>query len=62
LIVGQILGGSIAGGVMNAAHSQNGGYRAAYLSFAGIALLALAITATLDDRAKELARSVVREP
>jgi len=56
LIVGQILGGSIAGGVMNAAQSQNGGYRAAYLTFAGIALLALAIAATLDDRAKELAR------
>jgi len=53
LIVGQILGGSIAGGVMNAAHSQNDGYRDAYLAFAGIALLALVITATLDNRAKE---------
>jgi MFS family permease len=53
LIVGQILGGSIAGGVMNAAHSMNEGYRDAYLGFAAVALVALALSASLADRTKE---------
>ncbi|MDQ2991836.1 MAG: MFS transporter [Candidatus Eremiobacteraeota bacterium] len=55
LIVGQILGGSIAGGVMNAAQSIGAGYRDTYLIFAAVALVALGLTITLADRATERA-------
>jgi MFS family permease len=53
LIVGQILGSSLAGGVMGLAKSELQGYRDAYLCFCGIALVALAIAATLNTRGRE---------
>ena len=53
LIVGQILGSSLAGGVIGLAKSELLGYRDAYLCFCGIALAALAIAATLDTRKRE---------
>ena len=53
LIVGQILGSSLAGGVIGLAINEMHGYRDAYLCFCGVALAALAIAATLDSRAKE---------
>jgi MFS family permease len=54
LIVGQILGSSLAGGVIGLASSELHGYRDAYLCFCGVALAALAIAATLDSRKREL--------
>ncbi len=53
LIVGQILGGSLAGGVIGLAKSEMAGYRDAYLCFCGVALVALVISATLKSRAAE---------
>jgi MFS family permease len=53
LIVGQILGSALAGGVIGLAKSELLGYRDAYLCFCGIALAALAIAATLDTRKRE---------
>jgi MFS family permease len=55
LIVGQILGGSIAGGIMTAAASDDSSYRWTYLTFAAIALLALLVTLFLQPRRAELA-------
>ena len=53
LIVGQILGSSLAGGVIGLAKSESAGYRDAYLCFCGVALVALVISATLKSRAAE---------
>lgn len=53
LIVGQIVGASIAGGIIGLAKSELTGYRNAYLAFSAIALLALVITATLKSRRDE---------
>jgi MFS family permease len=53
LIVGQILGGSLAGGVIDLAHSEMQGYRDAFLCFCGIAFLALIVAATLKSRRAE---------
>ncbi|HUN29400.1 MAG TPA: MFS transporter [Alphaproteobacteria bacterium] len=53
LIVGQILGSSLAGGVIGLAKSELLGYRDAYLCFCGLALAALAIAATLNTRERE---------
>jgi len=53
LIVGQILGSALAGGVIGLARSEILGYRDAYLCFCGIALAALAIASTLNSREKE---------
>lgn len=54
LIIGQILGGSIAGGIMGNALSDASAYRDTYLAFAGVALLALVVTATLRPRRQEI--------
>ena len=54
LIVGQILGSSLAGGVIGLAANELHGYRDAYLCFCGVALAALAVAATLDSRQREL--------
>ncbi len=54
LIFGQILGGSIAGGIMGNALSDDAGYRTAYLAFAAIALFALLVTSTLRGRKAEV--------
>ncbi|HVA28166.1 MAG TPA: MFS transporter [Candidatus Baltobacteraceae bacterium] len=53
LIAGQILGGSLAGGIIGMAKSELTGYRDAYLAFAAVALLALIITTTLKSRNAE---------
>lgn len=55
LIIGQILGGSIAGGIMGTAVSDDAAYRATYLAFAGVALLALLIASLLAPRRQEIA-------
>jgi EmrB/QacA subfamily drug resistance transporter len=47
MIVGQILGSSLAGGVMGMAINEFHGYRDMYLCFCGVALLGLIIAATL---------------
>ena len=54
LIIGQILGASIAGGIMGSALSDFAAYRNTYFAFAAIALVALGITATLRARGQEL--------
>ncbi len=54
LIIGQILGGSIAGGIMGNAPSDAAAYRNTYLAFAAIALLALLVTAGLRPRRQEI--------
>jgi EmrB/QacA subfamily drug resistance transporter len=53
LIVGQILGSSLAGGFFGLAPNDVAGYRAAYLAFAGIAFVALVLAATLKSQRKE---------
>lgn len=53
LIVGQILGGSLAGGVIGLARNELQGYQDAYFCFCGVALVALIIAATLKSRAAE---------
>jgi MFS family permease len=55
LIIGQIIGGSVAGGIMGNAVSDAAAYRNTYLAFAAVALVALAITATLRPRRQEIA-------
>lgn len=55
LIVGQILGGSLAGGIIGNAASDAAAYRTTYLAFAAIALFALLLSATLRSRSGELA-------
>lgn len=54
LIMGQIVGGSIAGGIMGHALSEGAAFRNTYLAFAAVALLALVITATLANRRQEI--------
>ena len=53
LIAGQILGGSLAAGIMGTNASEVLGYRHAYLAFCAVALVALVIAATLKSRAQE---------
>jgi MFS family permease len=54
LIMGQIVGGSLAGGIMGHAVSDYTAFRNAYLAFAAVALLALALTSTLAGRKQEI--------
>jgi MFS family permease len=56
LIVGQILGSSLAGGLFGFAQSEIAGYRNAYLAFCGVAFLALILTATLKSQREERSR------
>ena len=53
LIVGQIIGSSLAGGLIGMATSELTGYRHAYLAFCGVAFLALILAATLKPRRDE---------
>jgi MFS family permease len=55
LIVGQILGSAMIGGVIGNAHSELGGYRFAYLAACGVALAALFVISTLQGRRYERA-------
>jgi MFS family permease len=53
LIVGQLLGSSLAGGLMSAARSEVAGYRHAYLAFCAVAFVALLLAAGLKPRGAE---------
>lgn len=53
LIVGQIVGGSLAGGIIGAAPAAVLGYRAAYATFAALALAAAALALALAGRRRE---------
>jgi MFS family permease len=55
LIIGQILGGSLAGGIVGTHAVDVAGYRTAYLAFAAIALVAGAFTAALKSKPAEAA-------
>lgn len=55
LIVGQILGAAMAGGIFEAAISEQRGYRDAYLAFCAVALAAMIVAATLATRTRERA-------
>jgi EmrB/QacA subfamily drug resistance transporter len=58
LIVGQIAGGSLGGGVAGSHGDAVNGYRIAYLVFAGIALVATMLTAALAPKHVERASAV----
>lgn len=53
LIVGQILGSSLAGGLFAAATTETVGYRNAYLAFCGVAFVAMILAATLKSQRDE---------
>jgi MFS family permease len=56
LIVGQLVGSALAGGVMSASNTEAGGYRHAYMAFAAIAFVAVILAAMLAPRATERKR------
>lgn len=56
LIVGQIVGGSLGGGVAESHGGVVNGYRTAYLVFAGVAAVATLLTAALASRTAERRR------
>jgi MFS family permease len=56
LIVGQIVGSSMAGGLFALAHSEIAGYRHAYLAFCGVAFVALILAAMLKPQRDERRR------
>jgi MFS family permease len=58
LIVGQIVGTSLAGALFTTAQSEVAGYRNAYLAFAGIAFVALVLSSTLKSQRDERPRPV----
>jgi EmrB/QacA subfamily drug resistance transporter len=58
LIVGQILGSSLAGGLMSAGQSELAGYRHAYLAFCAVAFVALLLATTLKPRDDERRRPI----
>jgi EmrB/QacA subfamily drug resistance transporter len=53
LIIGQIVGGSLGGGVAESHGDPVHGYRVAYLVFSGLAVVAAALTAALASRRAE---------
>jgi MFS family permease len=56
LIVGQIVGSSLAGGLFGLAGNEISGYRHAYLAFCAIAFVALVLAATLKSQRDERTR------
>ena len=58
LIVGQILGSSLAGGLIGLASSEMLGYRHAYLAFCAVAFVALIVAASLKSRRDEDAQTI----
>ncbi len=58
LIVGQILGSSLAGGFFGMAHSEIAGYRYAYLLFSAVAFGAMLLAATLKPLREERTRPI----
>jgi EmrB/QacA subfamily drug resistance transporter len=59
LIVGQIVGSAVAGGLFGQATNELLGYRHAYLAFCAIAFLALVLAATLKSRRDERTQPIV---
>ena len=59
LIIGQIVGGSLGGGVASSHGALVAGYRIAYLVFAAVAILATLLTFALASRSAERARTPV---
>jgi EmrB/QacA subfamily drug resistance transporter len=57
LILGQILGGSLAGGVIGSQATPVDGYHIAYLWFTGIAIVAALVTLGLHAKARERAEA-----
>ena len=53
LIVGQIVGSSLAGGIIGMAAQELIGYRQAYLAFCVVAFIALGLSASLKSRQQE---------
>jgi len=53
LIVGQIVGSSLAGGIIGMAAQEMIGYRQAYLAFCVVAFVALGLSASLKSRRQE---------
>ncbi len=58
LIVGQILGSSLAGALFGLATNEIAGYRNAYLAFCAVAFVALLIAATLKSQRGERRRPI----
>jgi MFS family permease len=58
LIVGQIVGSSLAGGLFGLAENEIAGYRDAYLAFCGVAFVALVLAATLKPQREERTRPI----
>lgn len=58
LIVGQIVGSSLAGGLFGLAGNETAGYRDAYLAFCAVAFVALLLAATLKPQRGERTRPV----
>jgi MFS family permease len=58
LIVGQILGSSLAGALFGLAQSEIAGYRDAYLAFCAIAFVAMLLAATLKPQRLERRRAI----
>lgn len=58
LIVGQIVGSSLAGGIFSLGATEMTGYRDAYLAFCGVAFLALLLAATLKPQRDERRRPI----
>ncbi|MBV8196842.1 MAG: MFS transporter, partial [Candidatus Eremiobacteraeota bacterium] len=58
LIVGQIVGSALAGGIMSASATEVGGYRHAYLAFAAVAFVAVIVASMLAPRTIERTRPV----
>jgi MFS family permease len=58
LIVGQIVGSSLAGGLFAMARSEIAGYRHAYLGFSAVAFVALLLAAMLKPRREERKRPI----
>jgi MFS family permease len=58
LIIGQIIGGSLGGGVASSHGSEIAGYRVAYLTFTAIAIVATLLTFGLASRAAERSAQV----
>jgi len=57
LILGQILGGSLAGGVIGSQSSAVEGYHVAYIWFTGIAILTAFVTFGLHAKTRERAEA-----
>jgi EmrB/QacA subfamily drug resistance transporter len=53
LIIGQIVGGSLAGGIVGVHQTDVSGYRTAYESFTVVAVLAVLLTLALQSKAAE---------